>query len=88
MNINVNVFCTECNKEVPKTENWTYVPTEDEIVAIYGQADQVFLFCYRQWTANIDRAKMLLDTAILKQEMAKEVIDKKKRLEKYRKFSK
>ena len=64
---------------LPKTDSWTYVYTDQQFVAIEGKADQVFLFCYRQWTSNVERAREMIDRAICRQKLAKELKDKEKR---------
>ena len=66
-------------------ENWTDCFQDDKIVAIEGEATQIFLFCYRQCTSNIERAKMLVDTAIHRQLLAKELKEKAKRLKQLKK---
>ena len=46
MNINVNVFCTECNKEVPKTDNMFVIEVGDLGMTVFEKLEQLHKYTY------------------------------------------
>jgi len=46
MNINVNVFCTECNKEVPKTDSMFVIDVGDLGMTVFEKLEQLHKYTY------------------------------------------
>ncbi len=46
MNINVNVFCTECNKEVPKTDSMFVIEVGDLGMTVFEKLEQLHKYTY------------------------------------------
>ena len=46
MNINVNVFCTEFNKEVPKTDSMFVIEVGDLGMTVFEKLEQLHKYTY------------------------------------------
>ena len=46
MNINVNVFCTECHKEVPKTDSMFVIEVGDLGLTVFEKLEQLHKYTY------------------------------------------
>lgn len=46
MNINVNVFCTECHKEVPKTDSMFMISDDDVGMFVFEKLEQLHKYTY------------------------------------------